>query len=403
MGESGKTILRIISGTQNMLIKNLNFVRKNKNLIFLLGAYGQENIGDETILKIFLKFFSDRVVFVTSSKPEKTQQMFNVHAVHSYGGYSEKLRVLLNSDLIIFGGGSLLKELPFRSGRWRYSVLVNIFIGVLFAKLLRKKVIFSAIGVGPLKNISSKFLTKIIIKLGDLVTVRDSNSKKLLKNIGINQKIIVVADPAFLVDQRKQGICSKDQDHMNLIVGICPLYNLRDDASYENMVKVISKFCDWLIEKHNAEIFFIPFQFGYNPYNDIKVNEDIIKFIQNKSNINNILEQINTTEKMLNLISNIDIIIGFRLHSLIFAILKNKPFLAISYDDKVENLLRDINWKYYIHDNKLNFNELILKFEKLMKYKIETLYELENIKINMTNKAKLNFHLMQKYLKENEI
>jgi len=382
-----------------MLIKNMNSVRKKRNLIFLLGAYGQENIGDETILKIFLKFFHNRVAFITSSKPEKTQQMFNVHAIHTRGDYIEKLRALLYSDVIVFGGGSLLKELPSRSGRWRYSVLVNVFIGVLLAKILQKKIIFSAIGIGPLKNTYSKFLTKILIILGDLVTVRDRNSKKILNNIGISQKINVVADPAFLVNQNKQRILNENQNNKKLIVGICPLYNLRDDASYGNMVNVISKFCDWLIKNYNAEIFFIPFQFGFNPYNDIKVNKEIINFIQNKSNVFNILE-IETTEKMLNIISKVDIIIGFRLHSLIFAILQNIPFLAIIYDDKVENLLRDINWKYYVHDNKLNFNELILEFEELIKNKIEVLEKLENVKINMINKAKLNFHLIQKYFKE---
>jgi len=94
--------------------------------VLLLGAYGQNNIGDETLLEVFLRKLENCSIFVGSRKPEETSKKYGISSFRMYGDYRQLLRLLISSDVIIFGGGSLLKELnPYVTRRWRYSVLFS--------------------------------------------------------------------------------------------------------------------------------------------------------------------------------------------------------------------------------------------------------------------------------------
>ena len=87
--------------------------------IFILGAYGQNNLGDDALLQVFIQQFSrpanpfgDTQLLVKSARPAETAQQFGVKTVVTYLGWPRfsRLRAIVGSDLIVFGGGSLLKE-----------------------------------------------------------------------------------------------------------------------------------------------------------------------------------------------------------------------------------------------------------------------------------------------------
>lgn len=50
----------------------------------------------------------------------------------------------------------------------------------------------------------------------------------------------------------------------------------------------------------------------------------------------------------MSLIGNLDLLIGIRLHALIFAALMHVPFIGISYDPKINSFLQAVNEKQYL-------------------------------------------------------
>lgn len=50
-------------------------------------------------------------------------------------------------------------------------------------------------------------------------------------------------------------------------------------------------------------------------------------------------------EELMSIIGNMDVLLGMRLHALIFSALMHVPFLGISYDPKIDNFLALIGQK----------------------------------------------------------
>ena len=49
------------------------------------------------------------------------------------------------------------------------------------------------------------------------------------------------------------------------------------------------------------------------------------------------------TEQFLSLMGNVQLLIGMRLHALVFAAVMERPFVAVSYDPKIDGFVKDIN------------------------------------------------------------
>jgi polysaccharide pyruvyl transferase WcaK-like protein len=56
-----------------------------------------------------------------------------------------------------------------------------------------------------------------------------------------------------------------------------------------------------------------------------------------------LLEEEYTTTEMLSLVGNLDLLIGIRLHALIFAAVMHVPLLGISYDPKIDRFLETMS------------------------------------------------------------
>ena len=88
--------------------------------------------------------------------------------------------------------------------------------------------------------------------------------------------------------------------------------------------------------------------------------------------------------KAISIIKQLDAIISIRLHGNILAYILNKPFLALSYDKKIDNFMQDINNDNIIdlkNFNKEGFFEKLnnflykSKFENEFQNKIKKLYK----------------------------
>ena len=164
--------------------------------VLLSGYYGFGNIGDEAILAATISSLRSRLpdlgISVLSESPNETSRDYGVEAF-SRMSLPQVTGAFRRTDLIVFGGGSLLQDsTSFRSLAYYLSIL-------LLAKIMGKPVVVYANGIGPLKSPHGRYLTKTLLNTVAEISVRDDESLRLLREIGVARHIRVTADPAFLL------------------------------------------------------------------------------------------------------------------------------------------------------------------------------------------------------------
>ena len=367
-----------------------------KNNICILAFIGSDNTGDEAILFSLVSSIrnSENLIRIFSLNIEKTKSLLkdlngkNIEVIN-IKKHKEVIKKIINSDILICGGGGIIQDetsfynLPFFLSR------------VLFAKMLKKKIVFYGVGVGPLHSKLSKILTKFVLNLSEIVTVRDKESKKILVDCGVKNNLIkVTADPAVSlgkISRRKAEILLlKESINLNkkimviclrqwfatyrlIPVKIVKKFNIqtkKDKLRYEYFIEEISKFLEYCKNELDFQLIFLPFW----KERDNKVHKEVKKQIKNKNNIF-ILEKHYNPLEIKGIISISNFIFGMRLHSIIFSATEKKNFLAINYSEKVKNYLDLLITENFtlenLHIDPENFSseELIKKLNFVLSHK----------------------------------
>lgn len=317
--------------------------------ILIAGYYGLDNIGDEAILSGMITslkaYLPDADISVITNDAEITRDLHDVNPIsHSFkkgipnflknglknAEFRNVKKAIDECDVFILGGGSLLQDL-------KPYYLPALYSLLYLAQIKKKITVVYGIGAGPIDTSLGKSLTHKILNRTDLVTVRDSMSKKVLQNCGVNN-VIQTIDPAFGMNP-----LNKEKSEPRNFISTT-LYNwLQDSDVYCNPNKpnslmdirrsTMANIYSDLITKYNKELLFIPTVktdvLGYNQINNL-IN------LPNKSFVK---EYKNSFEYVFSLLNVSDIIIGMRLHSLILATVMEIPFVPISYCGKVKSFL----------------------------------------------------------------
>src|SRR5690606_33587188 len=93
---------------------------------------------------------------------------------------------------------------------------------------------------------------------------------------------------------------------------------------------------------HNARIIFIPFQTLERALeNDHAAARDILSMMERQEQVT-LLADTTTPEIIKGLLSHCQLVVGMRLHSLIFAAGTGVPAVALVYDPKVRNFMNTL-------------------------------------------------------------
>jgi polysaccharide pyruvyl transferase CsaB len=376
-------------------------VEVNDLKIVISGFYGLDNIGDEailaTIVDILKKELDDPRLTVFSFSPTKTSSTYDVNSL--YRGWRrdnwKKIKAIKNADLVISGGGGLLQDVyPTRviSGPLPYYLLI-----VLIAKLLRKKVMFFSQGIGPVETSYGKWLMRRFANLADVVTVRDNYSANLLKRLGVTKpKTEVTSDIVFAFEKETDHECYDSLPlHGNeKLIGV----SVRPWFTDDTYCKRVANLLDNLIVKKGVTPVFIPME----NHHDYKVSEKVLTYMNNKDACH-LLGTNFSPNQYLNFIEKCELVIGMRLHSLIFATIAHVPHIGISYDKKVENLLK-INgmWEFSTHLEDINPDQLFHNAEHLMENSSNYNHSLKLIASQLKKDALRNIDILKENFIESE-
>ena len=304
--------------------------------ILISGYYGFNNIGDESILRTVIDNLRGRLddieIEVLSHNPADTAEKYGVKATDRMSPMSI-IKAVKRCDMLISGGGSLLQDVTSKK-----SIIYYLFI-MRLALLFKKKVFIYSQGIGPIDEEKNRRMTARILKRVHGIVVRDESSAALLEEIGVPaEKVTVTADPVIRVKRAENSAgaeilkaegCPKREG--KLTVG----WAIREKDLDSDFVGEVAESIKWLKETYDADSVLIPFHYE----EDMAVSKAIAEKL---GDIGHCLKEKYLSEDMLSIIGNMDVLVGVRLHSLIYAGVMGVPMIGVSYDPKCTAFLKSV-------------------------------------------------------------
>ena len=302
--------------------------------LLIAGYHGFGNCGDEAILLAMTtnikQMAPDVEITALSYKPEFTKSEYCVNAVQRFN-VAQVLKTIKKSDIVLSGGGTLLQDGTSTRSLIYYLAIIKV------AKLFGKRVMLYANGIGPVNGSFNRRLVKSVVNTVDMITLREKLSEADLRSIGVSKpNIIVTADPAFTLksisDEKADELIAKEGVPVDKqLVGVSVRSWSRAMGGEEYLDK-LAQACDNIIEK-GKNVVFVPMEYP----KDLDVSKRVMSKMKNKAYI---LENRYNPPQILGIVGRLDLMLSMRLHTLIFAAIKNVPMLGIIYDPKVEYYLK---------------------------------------------------------------
>lgn len=331
------------------------------NRVLISGYYGFANAGDEAMLSAIIASLKDinanMEIVVISGNPQVTAKAYNIKAIPRFS-FGQIIKQLAKTDLLISGGGSLLQDITSERSLYYYLSIIQM------AKLMGKKVMLYGQGIGPLQGGLAKKITAFVCNQADCITVRDEGSALELKSLGLLQKpLIITADPVFAMHAVSTDLGRLILQKHNFrgakpVIGI----SVRQWLKLENYKHVLAQVADYVVEKYDARVVFLPLHYPQ----DLKVSQEIATLMVHKTSAL-VLEDLYSTEEFLSVIGNFDLLIGVRLHALIFAAVMQVPIIGISYDPKIDRFLQGVQAQAVACLDTLSFAILAEKVDLVLK------------------------------------
>lgn len=339
IGEFSQRIVAKYYSADKMIDSTLEFYKtclKRRQVMTVLGYYGQENFGDESVLRAILK------------SVDKTR--FSVEVIKSKDPH-KMLKTLDKTDLFVFGGGSLLQNCTSDLSLLYYLIALKVA-----SKLCRRKIMLSN-GIGPIENslFSRKNWLKIIGKAVnnlDFISTRDSNSQLLLQNLLKNRKISLLPDPALLhFSKKSKKNDPQDSKIKNKIVFIPCANELKRHKITE---KILARELKTLSVKFEMPVLIIIL----NPREDCALARELCSLMGAKMAI----PQGETELK--NLLLGAKLSISQRYHGALFSVGCDVPTLALSDDPKMQSFCAEMELKRAISPSNLFRKGTLCGFSK---------------------------------------
>lgn len=336
---------------ENILIRNSEAkVPRNHYDAIISGYYGFKNVGDDAMLMAIidnLRMYKKNIrILVLSKNPTETRRVYNVDSTYRVN-LLQIIPTMKKSKLLISGGGSLIQD-----NTSTRSLLY--YLGMIWlAKKMKMKVMIYANGIGPLNKKNNRNLTKRIVNNVDVITLREELSCKELDSLNINKpKIYVTADTAFTIN----AVSSEQSDYLLKSEGIDPKapyigFSVRKWHDHDKYETTIANIADYIIENYGINILFIPMHYP----GDIVIIENILSKMKNKGYS---IKEKHSVPEILGIIGKTQMLIGMRLHALVFAASIGIPIVGIVYEPKVEGFLEYAGQASVGHVNSLDFDKM---------------------------------------------
>ncbi len=326
---------------------NSTVKRKKHGDVLISGYYGFGNAGDDSLLSAIIDEISkndpELSFSVLAKNHRKAEKRFGVKCVERFNPIAV-FSAMCHAKLFISGGGNLLQNGTSNKSLAYYLCTMKM------ARILKKKTMLYANGIGPLYGEKAKRFTADTVNKCNLVTLREPDSAEFLKSLipGRND-FILSADPALLLkpatENRIDFILDKHsipKDKRYIIVSMRAVVNKKEaftETAWDDFAKQFAIELGELCAAKGLYPLFIPMQPALDSAVCRKVCEDCGRgsFVSGLS-----------VSELIALMARSELVCGMRLHSLIYAMACSIPFIALSYDPKVRAFAEYAEMPYVI-------------------------------------------------------
>jgi L-malate glycosyltransferase len=301
--------------------------------IALLGYYGFHNSGDEAILKALtdtMRRVRPGITFtVLSRDPGETRSSMKVAAIHRFN-VLRTISVLLRTRLFVAGGGSLIQDNTSTRSIMYYLGMLSI------ARICGARTMLLANGLGPISRPANRRWAHRVLNRLDAITLRDPDSLTEAGSLGITDpELEVTADPAMLLFPAPSADTAALAGRIGLpetgpLIG----FSIRKWGDSEHTIPAIARLADHCVAEYGATPVFLPMQ---TP-DDVQVSRRIMGQMKQKALL---LEEPCPPERLMSLVGRLDMMVGMRLHSLIYAANMGIPMAGLIYEPKVSSFLEE--------------------------------------------------------------
>jgi len=305
----------------------------------ITGSYGGLNLGDEAILQSIIEQLRREVegveITVFSRNADDTKRRHKVERAVQVRRLSraEIVPEVERLDLLIFGGGGII-----------YDAEARVYLReVQVAKEHGVPVMLFAVGAGPLVEPTVQTAVREALEDVAAITVRERSAQQTLEAAGVRRDVLVTADPALLLKPEglpRNVLKIEGLDGKRRLVAM----SVREpgvaapDLDPNLYHALLANAADFMVDRFDADVVFVPMEHSVL---DIQHSHAVIAKMLRPQRAR-VLNGEYSAGQILSLMGRFHFAVGMRLHFLIFAALRNVPFVALPYAGKVAGFLEDL-------------------------------------------------------------
>ncbi len=328
--------------------------------VVISGYYGFHNSGDDSILSAIIEGMRKRCpnveITVLSKVPEETAKLYNVRSIDRFN-YIDIFRELRKTKLLISGGGSLIQDVTSSKSLYYYLMIMGL------AKFCGAKVMLYANGIGPVAKARNLWCVKKVINKVDMITLREKSSRQELDGIvDPNIPAFVTADPVFALENGDEKAVMEAISRSGVPAGkdffvIAVREWKKNDKDFKEK---IAAFAERVYEKHGL----IPLIVAMQDVFDRGISAEIAELIKVPCGV---LETGLSPRVILGVVGRSKLVLGMRLHTLIYAAKNCVPAIALDYDPKVNAVVDTLEHGFVMKVEDIDVEKLVSFADDIMK------------------------------------
>jgi polysaccharide pyruvyl transferase WcaK-like protein len=312
---------------------------------FIFGYFGWKNVGDDamlySILEELFRLDPNASISVLSPCPVTIPSTQQNHVTFVKPKILAVLKGIWNASTFVLGGGTHFSDYGKAVNAFKVNILLLSLI--MYAKILRKRVLIISNGFGPLETVSGNVLVKGACKLSDRICVRDQISYKYLVDWRLQHKGRLAFDISVLLDKYDctENITDPKENILGLsVTPVHEIYHNNKDKDDILIKKLSGPINNWLDKNPNAEVWLFTFH-GKSRDDDIWITESLRQSIKPTSRVR-IIPYSQDPREVLSNVGKCSAFIGMKYHSCVFAYINQLPLLIIDYHPKCRAFGKEI-------------------------------------------------------------
>ena len=306
--------------------------------ILVSGYYGFGNAGDDSIAAALVAgiraYAPDMPITFLCKDTKNSAKKYGVRTVPRFN-IPAVLREMRTAKLLISGGGNLLQNTTSARSLFYYTTIIRL------AKRCGLRVFVLANGLGPILGEKYERDAARTLLLADRITLREPQSLEYAASLGVpRERMALSADPALLLaaapDSRVDYILKNVGATPHFAISLRSFATLRSEevggADEDSFAATFAAEVDKIAARTGARPLYILMQTS----RDRALTEKVNAAAKVKGEILGGL----TAREIMGVLTRCEFVLSMRLHLLIYAVAVGKPPLGISYDPKIDAMMR---------------------------------------------------------------